>query len=106
MEALRKKAYKSGGSITVTDMADYDCFADIFEEKPVEEWNTMGAYTMLLKGLHTPVLVNMNGMDALSVSAHGQTVELGDAGMATLLQLDEAVTSLPLAARKRESLPP
>ena len=65
------------------DMADYDCFADIFEEKPVEEWDTMGAYTMLLKGLHTPVLVNMNGTDALSVSAHGQTVELGDAGLAS-----------------------
>ena len=65
------------------DMADYDCFADIFQEKPVEEWDTMGAYTMLLNGLNTPVLVNMNGTDALSVSAHGQTVELGDAGLAS-----------------------
>ena len=65
------------------DMADYDCFADIFQEKPVEEWDTMGAYTMLLNGLSTPVLVNMNGTDALSVSAHGQTVELGDAGLAS-----------------------
>ena len=32
------------------DMADYGWFADIFEEKASEEWDAMGAYTILLEG--------------------------------------------------------
>ena len=66
----------------VYDMADYQWFSDIFEEKTVEEWNALGRYTIHLGGLHTPVVVNMNGLDVLSVSAFDQTVELGGAGMA------------------------
>ena len=64
------------------DMADYDYFSEIFDEKSSEEWDAMERYTMLLEGLHTPVVVNMNGMDVLSVSAYGQTAELGEAGAA------------------------
>lgn len=62
------------------DMKNYDHFADIFDEKSADEWDAMGAYTILLRGLHTPVLVDMNGMDVLSVSAYDQTVELGTDG--------------------------
>ncbi len=64
----------------VYDMRNYDHFADIFYEKTTDEWETMGAYTILLNGLHTPVLVGMNGMDVLSVRAYGQCVELGTDG--------------------------
>ena len=60
----------------VIDMKDYGYFADVFEEKPVEEWEAMGTYTISLRGMHTPVLVNMHGMDVLSVSAYGQTLTL------------------------------
>ena len=62
------------------DMADYDWFADIFEEKAPEDWDAMGAYTILLKGLDTPVLVDMNGRDVVAVRAYDQTAQLGDAG--------------------------
>lgn len=62
------------------DMENYDHFADIFDGKTMEEWEAMGVYTILLEGLHTPVLVDMDGMDVLSVSACGQTVELGTDG--------------------------
>ena len=59
------------------DMAHYDFFAEIFEEKSAEEWASCGQYTILLNGLHTPVYVDMDGMDVLSVRAYGQTVNLG-----------------------------
>ena len=62
------------------DMADYDWFADIFEEKAPEDWDAMGAYTILLKGLDTPVLVDMNGRDVVAVHAYDQTAELGRSG--------------------------
>lgn len=62
------------------DMQQYDHFSAIFDEKTMDEWLDMGEYTILLKGLHTPVLVEMNGMDVLSVRAYGQTAELGTAG--------------------------
>ena len=64
------------------DMKDYDSFAHIFDEKSLEEWESMGRYTMLLKGLPTPVVVNMDGTDVLSIDAFDQTVELGEAGLA------------------------
>ena len=64
------------------DMANYAFFSEIFEEKSMEEWTSMGRYTMLLNGLHTPVVVNMDGTDVLSIRAYGQTVELGEAGLA------------------------
>lgn len=62
------------------DMTDYSHFAEIFDGKPSDEWDGMGAYTILLRGLHTPVLVDMNGMDVLAVRAYGQTAELGTSG--------------------------
>lgn len=62
------------------DMTDHTHLADIFDTKPSDEWGAMGAYTILLRGLHTPVLVDMNGMDVLAVRAYGQTAELGTAG--------------------------
>lgn len=64
------------------DMTNYGFFSEIFEEKSVDEWNSMGQYTMLLKGLHTPVVVRMDGTDVLSIGAYDQTVELGEAGLA------------------------
>ena len=67
----------------VYDMANYQWFTDIFEEKTVEEWNALGQYTLHLGGLHTPVIVNMNGLDVLSVTAFDQTVDLGTDGMAS-----------------------
>ncbi len=66
----------------VYDMKNYEYFSWIFEEKPLEEWTSMGRYTMLLEGLHTPVVVNMDGTDVVSISAFGQTVELGEDGVA------------------------
>ena len=62
------------------DMTDYDHFADIFHAKSYDEWASMGAYTILLRGLHTPVLVDMDGMDVLAVLAYDQNAELGAAG--------------------------
>ena len=66
----------------VYDMASYEFFTEIFQEKSLDEWAAMGRYTMLLKGLHTPVVVSMDGTDVLTIGAHGQTVELGAAGLA------------------------
>ena len=72
-----------GASYDLTcDMKDYDFFWDIFDEKSLEEWESMGRYTMLLKGLHTPVVVHMDGTDVVSIDAFDQTVELGDDGLA------------------------
>ena len=62
------------------DMAHYGFFAEIFEEKSPDEWAAKGQYTILLHGLHTPVFVDMDGMDVLSVRAYGQTVDLGADG--------------------------
>lgn len=62
------------------DMTDYNHFANIFDTKPFDEWDAMGDYTILLRGLHTPVYVDMNGMDVLAVKAYNQTAELGTAG--------------------------
>ena len=66
----------------VYDMADYQWFSAIFEENPEVNWMSMGRYTIHLGGLHTPVVVNMNGLDVLSVTAFDQTVDLGTDGMA------------------------
>ena len=62
-------------------MSKYEWLGRFLREKPVEHWNSLGKYTILLEGLHTPVLVNMDGTGVLSVSAFGQTYELGDAGL-------------------------
>ena len=66
----------------VYDMTEYNYFGDIFEAKAPEEWESMGAYTVLLKGLDTPVTVHMDGTDVLSIDAFGQSVELGESGLA------------------------
>ena len=66
----------------VYDMNDYDFFWQVLEEKSPEEWESMGAYTVLLEGLDTPVTVHMDGTDVLSVDAFGQSVELGESGLA------------------------
>lgn len=66
----------------VYDMTNYGFFSEIFEEKSLDEWTAMGRYTMLLKGLHTSVVVSMDGTDVLTIRAYDQTVELGDAGLA------------------------
>lgn len=66
----------------VYDMTDYDFFWQVLEEKSPEEWESMGAYTVLLEGLDTPVTVHLDGTDVLSVDAFGQTAELGESGLA------------------------
>lgn len=66
----------------VYDMNEYNYFGDIFEAKAPEEWESMGAYTVLLEGLDTPVTVHMDGTDVLSIDAFGQTAELGESGLA------------------------
>lgn len=57
----------------VYDMHDYNWFSEIFDEKTEEQWDDMGRYIILLKGLHTPVTVEMDGRIVLSVSAYGYT---------------------------------
>ena len=66
----------------VYDMNDCDSFAQVFQQKSLEEWESMGRYTMLLKGMPTPVVVHMDGTDVLSVDVFGQSVELGESGLA------------------------
>ena len=66
----------------VYDMNDCDSFAQVFQQKSLEEWESMGRYTMLLKGIPTPVVVHMDGTDVLSVDVFGQSVELGESGLA------------------------
>ena len=68
------------------DMGQYSFFSEIFDEKAAEEWDAMGSYTILLNGLSTPVLVDMNGRDVCAVRACGQTAQLGTDG--TLFQDD------------------
>ena len=38
----------------------------------VEEWNALGRYTIHLGGLHTPVVLDMDGTSVLSISAFDQ----------------------------------
>lgn len=57
----------------VFNMKDYDWFSEIFDEHTEDHWNSMGRYTILLEGLHTPVVVEMDGRSVLSVSAYGHT---------------------------------
>lgn len=71
-----------GGYDLAYDMAHYEFFSEIFDEKSLAEWTSMGRYTILLNGLATPVVVNMDGTDVLSIGAYDQTVELGTAGLA------------------------
>lgn len=64
------------------DMQNYDHFGSIFDENAAEEWENKGSYTMLLNGLPTPVVVEMDGLDVLSVRAYGHRAELGVCGAA------------------------
>ena len=66
----------------VYDLSNDQGLSDFFEEKTVEEWHSMGRYTLRLEGLHTPVVLNMDGTSVLSISAFDQTVDLGTDGMA------------------------
>jgi hypothetical protein len=70
-------------SEVVCDIGYCQWFTDIFKETTGVDWHAFGQYTLRLKGLHTPVTVNMNGLDVLSVTAFDQAVELGAAGMAS-----------------------
>lgn len=58
------------------DMGEYSFFADIFDQKPMDEWEAMGQYTVLLKGLHTPVVLEMDGLIVKTLRAYGQTLRL------------------------------
>ena len=62
------------------DMNQYRYFSEIFDKKEAEEWDAMGNYSILLNGLSTPVLVDMNGKDVQSVRAYGQIADLGADG--------------------------
>lgn len=55
------------------DMNDYGFFSDIFSDG---QWEDKGAYTMLLNGLFTPVLVEMEGLTVKTVSAYGKHLVL------------------------------
>ncbi len=57
------------------NMGEYAHFGHIFEEKTQEQWEQMGQYTLLLTGMDTPVVVQMDGMTVLSVSAYGHTAQ-------------------------------
>ena len=62
------------------DMGNFNHFAEIFEENSPEEWAAKGQYTIRLNGLHTPVFVDMDGMDVLSVRAYDQNINLDTDG--------------------------
>ncbi len=55
------------------DINDYEFFSDIFDEGT---WEEKGSYTMLLNGLFTPVVLEMDGLTVKTVNAYGQSLEL------------------------------
>lgn len=57
----------------VYQLDEYGIFFDFFQGKDLEE---LGQYTIELEGLSTPVVVGMDGMDIVSVSAFGKTHEI------------------------------
>ena len=81
----------------VYDMQNYAYFAEIFDEKTDEEWDAMGRYTVLLEGLHTPVVVDMDGRDVLAVHAYGRTAELGENGRTFQCCISVDIDSVPNA---------
>lgn len=52
---------------------DYDHFSQIFDEKSDAQWEAMGHYSIILQGFSTPVTVEMDHYDVLTVSAYGHT---------------------------------
>lgn len=58
------------------DLREYRGFWEIFEEKTEDQWAAMGRYTIGLEGLCTPVTVEMEGWDVLSVTAFGHRSEV------------------------------
>ncbi len=54
------------------DLSRYEYFSDIFEQNDDVSWEDKGRYTLYLIGLCTPVTVEMDGLDVLSVSAYGR----------------------------------
>ncbi len=55
---------------------DYNFFSDIMDNKTEEEWANLGNYTMLINGLDTPVVLEMEGMKVNTVTAYNKTVEV------------------------------
>ena len=55
-------------------------FSGILDTKSSSEWEAMGVHALRLNGLHTPVFVEMRGMNVLSVTAFDQIVDLGTDG--------------------------
>jgi len=71
----------------VFDLKELGAFYEVFETKPQEQWEAMNQYTILLNGLQTPIYVQMNGLEVVSVSAYDQTAEINS----TLYQGEIAV---------------
>lgn len=63
------------------DITTFGSLAGILDTKSSTEWESMGIYALRLNGLHTPVFVEMSGMNVLSVSAFDQIVDLGSDGV-------------------------
>jgi len=57
----------------IYNIGDYEHFSQIFDEKTDAQWEAMGRYTVILQGFSTPVTVEMDRYDILSVSAYGHT---------------------------------
>ena len=57
----------------IYNINDYEHFSQIFDEKTDAQWEAMGRYTIILQGFSTPVTVEMNCYDILSISAYGHT---------------------------------
>ncbi len=60
----------------VYDMTTYDYFAQIFHKDHEKPWQTMGRYTLGLTGLGTDVVVAMDNLTVVSVTAFGRTQEV------------------------------
>ncbi len=57
----------------VYDMTTYEYFAWIFDENPDIPWEDNGTYTIGLKGLGTDVVVSMDNLTVVSITAFGRT---------------------------------
>ena len=73
MTACKKEPREKLGYDFAFDMNDYDFFSDIFEN---DQWENKGTYTLLLNGLFTPVILEMDGLTVKTVNAYGQSLKL------------------------------
>ena len=78
----------------VVNMADYDSFAAIFEEKSSDDWDIMGDYILRLQGLPTEMVLQMNGRDVMSITAYGHSKDV------VIRPVEDAVV---MAIRKTET---